>query len=43
VPGQLTRQQYHAKIAELRAAVAAGDLTSAQLDRYGAELVACLP
>jgi hypothetical protein len=43
VPGQLTLQQYHAKIGELRAAVAADDLTSAQLDRYDAELVACLP
>jgi hypothetical protein len=41
--GQLTREQYHAKLAELRAAVAAGDLTSVQLDRYDAELVACLP
>jgi len=42
VAGQLTRAQYRAKLAELRAAVAAGDLTQAQLDRYDAELVACL-
>jgi hypothetical protein len=42
-PGELTREQYDAKIAELRAARAAGDLTQAQLDRYDAELVACLP
>jgi hypothetical protein len=41
--GQLTLEQYRAKILELRAAVGAGDLTSAQLDRYDAELVACLP
>jgi hypothetical protein len=41
-PGQLTRAQYQAKIAELRAAVAAGDITQAQFDRYDAELVACL-
>jgi hypothetical protein len=40
--GQLTHAQYHAKLAELRAAMAAGDLTQAQLDRYDAELVACL-
>jgi hypothetical protein len=40
--GQLTRAQYRAKMAELRAAVAAGDLTQAQLDRYDAELVTCL-
>lgn len=40
--GQLTRAQYKAKMAELRAAVAAGDLTQAQLDRYDAELVTCL-
>jgi hypothetical protein len=42
VPGKLTRAQYRAKLAELRAAVAAGDLTQAQLDRYDAELVTCL-
>jgi hypothetical protein len=41
-PGQLTRAQYQAKVTELRAAVTAGDLTQAQLDRYDAELVACL-
>lgn len=41
-PGQLTRAQYQAKIAELRTAVTAGDLTQAQFDRYDAELVACL-
>jgi hypothetical protein len=41
-PGQLTRAQYRAKIAELRAAVTAGDITQAQFDRYDAELVACL-
>jgi hypothetical protein len=41
-PGQLTRAQYQAKITELRAAVTAGDITQAQLDRYDAELVACL-
>jgi len=40
--GQLTRAQYRAKLAELRSAVAAGDLTQAQLDRYDAELVTCL-
>ena len=40
--GQLTRAQYRAKLAELRAAVAAGDLTQTQLDRYDAELVTCL-
>ncbi|MCE9579005.1 MAG: hypothetical protein K8W52_38125 [Deltaproteobacteria bacterium] len=42
IPGQLTRAQYNAKIAELRAAAAAGDLTQAELDRYDAELVGCL-
>lgn len=42
VPGQLTREQYRAKLTELRAEVVAGDLTQAQLDRYDAELVACL-
>jgi hypothetical protein len=41
-PGQLTRAQYQAKIAELRAGVTAGDITQAQFDRYDAELVACL-
>lgn len=42
ISGQLTRAQYKAKLTELRAAVAAGDLTQAQLDRYDAELVSCL-
>ncbi|HEY0190098.1 MAG TPA: hypothetical protein VGC42_03190 [Kofleriaceae bacterium] len=42
VPGQLTRAQYQAKLTELRAAVAAGDMTQVQLDRYDAELTACL-
>jgi hypothetical protein len=42
-PGQLTRAEYDAKIAELRAARGAGDLTQAQFDRYDAELVSCLP
>lgn len=41
-PGELTREQYRAKMNELRAAVAAGDMTQAQLDRYDAELVTCL-
>ena len=41
-PGQLTRAQYQAKLAELRTAVTAGDITQAQFDRYDAELVACL-
>jgi hypothetical protein len=40
--GQLTRAQYRAKLTKLRAAVAAGELTQAQLDRYDAELVTCL-
>jgi hypothetical protein len=40
--GQLTRAQYNGKIAELRAAVAAGDMTQDELDRYDAELVGCL-
>jgi hypothetical protein len=31
-----------AKTTEMRAAVAAGDITQAQFDRYDAELVACL-
>jgi hypothetical protein len=42
VAGQLTDAQYRAKLTEMRAAVAAGDLTQAQLDRYDAELVTCL-
>lgn len=41
-PGQLTRAQYNAKITELRAAAAAGDLTQDELDRYDAALVGCL-
>jgi hypothetical protein len=41
-PGELTRDQYRAKMNELRAAVTAGDMTAAQLDRYDAELVTCL-
>jgi hypothetical protein len=41
-PAKLTRAQDQAKITELRAAVTTGDLTQAQLDRYDAELVACL-
>jgi hypothetical protein len=40
--GQLTHTQYRAKLAELRAALAAGDLTQAQFDRYDVELVTCL-
>jgi cyclophilin family peptidyl-prolyl cis-trans isomerase len=42
VPGQLTRAQYQAKVAELRAAVTAKYLTQDELDRYDAELVTCL-
>ena len=42
VVGQLTHAQYRAKLAELRAALAAGDLTQAQFDRYDVELVICL-
>jgi hypothetical protein len=42
VKGQLTDAQYRAKLTELRAAVTAGDLTQAQLDRYDAEMVTCL-
>jgi hypothetical protein len=40
--GQLTRARYRAKLTELRAAMAAGDITQAQLDRYDAELIMCL-
>ena len=40
--GKLTQAQYDAKLKALRSAVAAGDLTQAQLDRYDAELVTCL-
>lgn len=39
---QLTHTQYRTKLAELRAALAAGDLTQDQFDRYDAELVSCL-
>lgn len=42
VPGQLTHTQYRAKLAALRAALAAGDLTPDQFDHYDAELVSCL-
>lgn len=41
-PGQLTHTQYRAKLAELRAARVAGDVTQDQFDRYDAELVSCL-
>jgi hypothetical protein len=41
-PGKLTHPQYRAKLAELRKAVAAGDITQSELDRYDAELVSCL-
>jgi hypothetical protein len=40
--GQLTHTQYNAKLAALRAALAAGDLTQDQFDRYDLELVTCL-
>lgn len=40
--GQLTHTRYRAKLVELRAALAAGDLTQDQFDRYDAELVSCL-
>jgi hypothetical protein len=43
VPGQLSRAQYRTKLEELRAAIAAGELTPAQFDRYDAELVTCVP
>jgi hypothetical protein len=42
VPGELTRAQYQAKVADLRAALADKVLTQAEFDRYDAELVACL-
>jgi hypothetical protein len=42
VAGQLSRRDYDAKLAELRAAVKAGDMTQAQLDRYDGELLLCL-
>jgi hypothetical protein len=41
--GKLTADEYRAEIAELRAASSAGYITQAQLDRYDAELVGCLP
>ncbi|HTJ46897.1 MAG TPA: hypothetical protein VL463_32560 [Kofleriaceae bacterium] len=41
-PGQLSRAQYDAKIAELRRALEAGDLSQDEFDRYDAELVGCL-
>jgi hypothetical protein len=40
--GELTRAQYRAKLAELRATLAKGNLTRSQFDRYDAELVSCL-
>ena len=40
--GQLTDAPYRAKLAEMRAAVAAGELAQAQLERYDAELGTCL-
>jgi hypothetical protein len=40
--GQLTHTQYGAKLAKLRAALSAGDLTQDEFDRYDAELVTCL-
>jgi hypothetical protein len=42
VSGQLTLEQYNMKLIDLRTALKGGDLTQAQLDRYDAELVACL-
>jgi hypothetical protein len=42
VPGELTRAQYQAKVADLRAALADKVLTQAEFDRYDAELVTCL-
>lgn len=41
--GQLSRAQYRTKLEELRAAMAAGELTPAQFDGYDAELVTCVP
>jgi hypothetical protein len=41
-PGQLTHPQYRAKVNEFRKAVAAGDITQAEFDRYDAALVSCL-
>jgi hypothetical protein len=42
ISGRLSREQYREKIAQLRAAVAEGSMTSEQFDRYDAALVACL-
>jgi hypothetical protein len=40
--GELTRAQYRAKLAALRAAADGGSLTRSQFDHYDAELVTCL-
>jgi hypothetical protein len=40
--GQLTHTQYRAKLAALRAAMVAGDLTQVQFDHDDLELVTCL-
>jgi hypothetical protein len=40
--GELSHTQYSAKLAALRAARAAGNLTRDQFDQYDAELVSCL-
>jgi hypothetical protein len=40
--GNLSRDAYSAKLAGMRADVAAGALTRSQFDRYDAEMVACL-
>jgi len=40
--GRLTRAQYQTKRSELEAALAAGDLTREEFDRYDEELVGCL-
>jgi hypothetical protein len=40
--GELTHTQYRVKLAALRAARAAGNLTPDQFDQYDAELVSCL-
>lgn len=41
-PGQLTHAPYRAKLPALRDAIAAGELTQAQLGRYDAARVTCL-
>jgi hypothetical protein len=41
-PGALTQAQYQAKIADLRAALAASALTQQEYDSYDAELINCL-